>query len=199
MNLSPRPRKHHDTTPYLIPFCVVGGGLGLANCIQLSEVYSLYGYRWMAWEAIAYMTVTCALTITAFVALRPVEPEPPVILYKPVQDEQTPAPDYTPLVRPDDNLSEFRLTLNGVSINLPAGIPLEKLYHGIRLTILCGRASVRKLEDPPAKFTEPQTRAMREWLFRNGWATDERGAAKLTPAGRDALEALLPRTKNWRR
>jgi len=197
VNLSPRP-----STPYLVPFCVVGIALGVANTLQLSEVYACARDTWAAWCAVVMMGCTCGLTLVIAVAMRPVETEP--LAQEPqFTPEQLAAveqySDLRPIVRPDENLSEFRLTLNGVSINLPDGIPLEKLYHGIRLTILCGMASVRKLEDPPAKFTEPQTRAMREWLFRNGWATDERGAAKLTPAGRDALEALLPRTKNWRR
>lgn len=197
MNLSPR-----QATPFLVPLCVFGGGLSLANCIQITELYTLYGERWMAWAAIVFMTVTCALTLVIAVALRPVEPEPPAPAPQFTAEQIAAVEQYAdlrPIVRPDENLSEFRLTLNGVNINMPEGIPLEKLYHGIRLTILTGMASVRKLEERPAKFTEPQTKAMREWLFRNGWATDERGAAKLTPAGREALEALLPRTKNWRR
>lgn len=42
MNLSPRP-----STPFLIPLCVIGGGLSLANCVQITELYALYGERWM--------------------------------------------------------------------------------------------------------------------------------------------------------
>ena len=183
MNLSPRP-----STPYLVPFCVLGIALGVANTLQLAEVYACARNSWAAWCAVVMMGCTCGLTLVIAVAMRPVEPEPPVILYKSVQDEQTPAPDYTPLPGREGQSYEATMQRRKPAPEIQMSEPqlaryVMYLLEGDGVVSARGMAHIG---------TPADTAKVRRWLWRMRWADERNKTAVLHDRGRQALRDLLP-------
>lgn len=187
MNLSPRP-----STPYLVPFCVVGIALGVANTLQLAEVYACARNTWAAWCAVVMMGCTCGLTLVIAVALRPVEPEPPA-----------PAPQFTAeqIAAVDEQMRDLH-PLPGRDQSYQATMARRHPAPWIRLSeeklarvipiVLTGKGSINVI-DLQHICTRRELAELRQDLINHGWADERNKTAVINVLGRAGLADLLPR------
>lgn len=184
MNLRPA-----STTRYLVPLCVIGAGLSLANCVQLAEVYASAGPIWAAWAAIVFMALVCGFTLVIAVALRPVETEPPA------SQPEPPAPvvdDLRPLVRPDDGKS-YEATMARRKPAPWCRLSEPKLARVLDLyKILGGSINVETYVNRHKICTRHELALLRTDLINHGLADGWKGSAVPHERGRAELERLLP-------
>ena len=191
MNL--RPSLFAAVWDNLKPAFVVYYGSHLAGLMALYVLW-VQGYGWVD-AAIGAMAVMCiagiCLAVVALWGIRypaRVEPEQrPVILPKPVQDEQTPAPDYNDLPGREGQSYEATMQRRKPAPEIQMSEPQLARYV-LYLLEGDGVVSARGMAHIG---TPADTAKVRRWLWRMRWADERNKTAVLHDRGRDALRELL--------